>query len=127
MTKNGSRAVEAAKLANGARRMPIRKVTVDLTGDFDGWNFTARVGLKMGEYLSLMEYVDKEPTVRESLIEMKTILTRQLVSWNFVDENGDELPADADGIDALPLDLLSSCFTSLMGVIGKAPLASVAK
>ena len=123
MTKNGSRAV----VVENVRRMPVRMATVDLTGDYEGWNFTARVGLKMGEYEALMDFVDRESSMRESLAEMKCILARQLVSWNFVDEDGDAIPPDADGIDELPLDLLAACFTSLMGVIGKSPLASVAK
>mgnify|MGYP001575319374 FL=1 len=114
-------------MSKNGRRMPIRMATVDLNGDYDGWNFTARVGLKMGEYTALMDFVDRgDASLRDNLNEMKKILVRQLVSWNFVDEDGNGLPADEVGIDALPLDLLSLCFTSLMGVIGKAPLASAA-
>ena len=74
-----------------------RSTTVSLTGNYTGWEFTARM-VSVGEYRRIKENLNLDAAL-EFLVDI-------LESWNFVDEKGKPLgkPSVAT-IAYLPLEL----------------------
>lgn len=64
------------------RMMPVKSRTIELTEDWDGWQFTARTNPSIGVFEKLQS--GDFGLICEALGE--TIL-----DWNFVDESGDSL------------------------------------
>lgn len=66
------------------RKMPVKIDKVNLTGDYEGWWFVARLNPKMELFNMLM---------RGTYDGMVTVLSELTVGeWNFVDEDGQALP-----------------------------------
>lgn len=63
--------------------MPVKSEKIELIGDYDGWEFEARLNppLKVFGDLSSGEFGRIAPALAKIVIE-----------WNFLDENGNELP-----------------------------------
>ena len=65
-------------------KMPIRTHDFELTGDYTEWKFTARTNIPVGT-------IEQLQTGKMSDIVLG--LSDILLSWNFVDENGEDLKA----------------------------------
>ena len=83
-----------------SRRLVIRTRDLELTGDFVGWRFTARMNPTL---YTLAELSSKE---FERIIAAMTQIVR---AWNFVDEEGKDMPAPSEeSVGQLPTDLLNA-------------------
>lgn len=88
--------------AEGALRLPIRSATVELDGDYAGFMCKMRLnprrsvvqGMTLGEIRALSES-----------------LAKVIISWNFVDEDGEPLEITPENIHDLPDDLLGATMT----------------
>ena len=79
------------------RKMPIKTATISLNGDYEGWEFTARINppLRIFGDLSSSEF-DR----------ITSALSEVLLSWNFVDEQGVSLGEPSEEtVGELPVDL----------------------
>lgn len=86
------------KKKDAQRRMPVRTATVELAGDFEGWTATMRVNPKMRTLDDLRSGDD---------VRLRAAVASLVVDWNFVDEEGEPLPAARDGgIDECTDELL---------------------
>lgn len=96
------------------RRMPIRKKVVNLTGTFEGWNFT---GI-LNPPLRVIEDLTSGETSR-----LATGIARVVSApWNFVDEEGKALPdPELEVIRDLPIDLIEAIAKAYMEEQGKLP------
>lgn len=91
------------------RKMPVRERVVKLTGEWEGWEFTARINPPLRALSDLAS---------GSFARFINGLGDIVLGWNFVDEKGEPiLPVDEKGkptppgeggnypVDALPVDL----------------------
>lgn len=92
-----------------AARPPGRTVDVKLSGDFEGWECTARADFKAG-WLADLQSGD--------IGKIIDVLGKIIVSHNFPDENG-QLAADVREVD--PYDGLIEAGTAIFAAIGKLP------
>ena len=79
--------------------MPVKTKLIQLTGEYEGWEFEARINPPLSVFgdLSSGEFVRIAPA-----------LTKIVRSWNFVDEEGKPLPNPSiDTINELPLELIT--------------------
>lgn len=115
------------------RRMPVRTATAVLHGaDYEGWEFTFRTNPPLGLWgkgaAMATSYDESDPSSSSRVVEgMMTLLDAVIMSWNFVDEEGNDLPCNRDGLDRLPLDLIQRIFERVNEVISNAPLVSSGK
>lgn len=115
--------------ARGQRRLPIKTVVVELDGDYDGWQFEMRKNPPAGmlvQGLSMVAGVDEnDASTFSGSIEGMAILLRGLIrNWNFVDEDGNDMPLTEESIRNLPLDLLGICFSRATDEVQQSPLVS---
>lgn len=89
----------ATKLAPAAPALPVRttEITFDDVG-YPGWKATVRTNFGIGLFDAVAQ--------SGQLQEFPALIAEVLVSWNFVDAKGAELPADEDGLRRAPHDLL---------------------
>lgn len=73
------------------RKAPINKATVQLTGPWEGWEFTARTNPPIG-VLKWFSSGDLELIIKG--------IARIMLEWNFVDENGEPYPPTPDAMDS---------------------------
>ncbi len=99
------------------RRMPIKTRVVELDGDYAGWRATVRTNAPFANFLRLSQLSgeDNAATVK-ALGEVYAMLPKLVHGWNFVDEDGEPLPCNAEGFAQLPTDLV----LALVGAIGNA-------
>jgi hypothetical protein len=79
---------------SGARRLPVAYATVQLDGEYEGWWAEVRTNPRY----STIEMLSDPVRVYEGIAEI-------VKRWNFVDEEGQEIPATADGCKVMPVDL----------------------
>lgn len=85
------------------RRMPIRTGKVVLVGSYEGWTAEMRVNPPL-RVLQEMESGNMD-RVKEAMASL-------IISWDFVDEEGEPLkPAGKGGIEQCPIDLLQDLAT----------------
>lgn len=78
--------------------MPVRTRVATLDGDYAGWNATLRTNPPMRV---LTEFSSGQ------FDRILSALREVVIDWDFVDEEGQPLPAPADGgLEACPLDLM---------------------
>lgn len=78
--------------------MPVRTAVLALDGDYEGWSATVRTNPRS---IVLDEFGS------EDFMRIRKALAQIVLTWNFVDEDGEPLPApDAGGVDACPPDLI---------------------
>jgi len=93
------------------RRMPIKLETFRLDGDYEGWEFTARVNPPVGV---LDDLQSGEPE------KVYAVLAFLIKNWNFVDEEGKSLgKPSAEAIRKLPIDLLFQIVDKVTDRMGK--------
>ena len=66
------------------RKMPVKTREIVLTDEWDGWKFTARTNPPLGVFFEITS---------GDLQRIVGGIATVLVSWNFVDEDGQPLPA----------------------------------
>lgn len=79
--------------------MPVKTATIELTGDYEGWEFEARMNPPLSIFgdLSSGEFERIAPA-----------LAKIVRSWNFIDESGVPLGNPSkDAINELPLELVT--------------------
>ena len=88
-------------MSENPRKAPVRTARVELTGDYEGWWFDARINPRMSTFtLVTSGEIDK-------LIDG---LAQLLMAWNYVDEEGDPLPQpynNAEAVSLLSTDLFN--------------------
>lgn len=98
------------------RRMPVKLATFQLDGDYEGWEFTARVNPPVG----ILDELQSGESDR-----IYGALAFLIKDWNFVDEEGKPLgKPSAKTIRQLPIDLIFEIVdrvTSKMGELGPKP------
>lgn len=113
---------------SSGRRMPIRRERAELSGDYQGWWFEYRANPPLGrwgESLKLITSFDSDDpkTGANAIFGMVSVLEVLLLSWNFVDEEGQDLPLDKSGLNQLPLDLVNLVFSLATTGMTSSPLA----
>lgn len=95
------------------RKMPIKTEVIALTGDWDGWSFTARTNAPISVFSDIASG------------EFQRIihgLAKVIRAWNFVDEEGGECPApSAASIGELPLELVTAIANAFVDELTKLP------
>lgn len=66
------------------RKMPVKMQRIELTGDYEGWEFTGRTNPKMATLDDISSGVFRRITGG---------LAEVVIDWNFVDEQGAALPS----------------------------------
>jgi len=88
------------------RVMPVKKQTIQLKDDYDGWSFAARINMPI-KTLSMIS----DGTLEGLIGGLSSIV----LSWNFVDETGKALGKPTDEIiGSLPFDLVSAMATAMV-------------
>jgi hypothetical protein len=87
------------------RRMPIERaeLTIDLPG-YEDW----RVTVRLNPSWRLLEDDLRRALAAGDTARFAKALTRIILDWNFVDEEGEPLPVSEEGVSALPDDLLAA-------------------
>lgn len=96
------------------RKMPIKVARVYLDGDYEGWWADLRVNAPFGMFLGMLDLLggdlegDQAAGIRiaRALGELVVALAGVVKAWNFVDEAGQPLPCNLDGLKRLPKDLV---------------------
>lgn len=98
------------------RRMPIKTRTVELDGDYAGWSATVRTNAPFSNFLQLSQLSgDDGQAALKALAEIYSLLPKLIFGWNFVDEEGEPLPCNAEGFAQLPADLLVQLISAVNG------------
>lgn len=113
------------------RKLPVKRVEVQLTGDYEGWHFAYRQNPPMGPYLERMAALQSmdqsdETSVVRAMDGMYGVLDLMLIDWNFVDEEGEDMAPTLESLRQLPMDLIQEMFSQMKGAVTEAPLASSA-
>jgi len=104
------------------RKMPVRSMKVELDGDYTGWWVNVRTNPPAGALADAAAAFPQDTELKpEDLVTLVPalydILALVLTSWNFVDENGKDIPID--GLKLLPIDLLVLTATKVLEAITK--------
>jgi len=79
-------------------KIPNRKLVIELA-DYEGAEVTCRLDVKMKTFFSLQDLASDNA----SIISAYTTFGNEILeSWNFENENGEPIPADADGMLDIP-------------------------
>jgi hypothetical protein len=93
--------------------MPVRSAPIELEGSYEGWTAMVRVNMPVVQYNVLFG---------GSWAERFGALAEVVLEWNFVDDEGMEIPITPDGMELLPLDLLQDLLRRIDEAVA-APLA----
>jgi hypothetical protein len=116
------------KTAATARKMPIKTRRITLTEEgYEGWWVDYRTNPPLGRWgrgvSKAMSFSEDDPASSMNTIEgMLDVLELTLVEWNFVDEEGNDLPKTREGLDRLPQELLNAIFAQVNEGVSEAPL-----
>ena len=95
---------EAQYSTNGTRRMPVKTARLDFTEDgYPDFHADRRLNLPIRINRRL-----NEVAAGADEGEFRALLLEVYPWWDFVDEEGGEIPHTVDGFDALPDDLLTA-------------------
>lgn len=124
----------SSKRSNGhtpsaPRRMPIKTRRVDLDAEYEGWWWEFRTNPPLGRWAEgvrlATSYDEADPGSSANAVDgMLKVLEVVLVDWNFVDEDGNALPKDREGLDRLPMEIMTAMFSKVNESINEAPLVS---
>jgi len=99
-----------------ARKLPIRTQVIELTDEYEGWNFTARTNPP------IRAFGDVASGDFDRIVKGLAQIVR---AWNFVDEAGDNmLVPSIETIGDLPLDLVTAVANRYVEELSKLPPAS---
>lgn len=98
-------------MAAEQRKLPIKTRDIELTGDYEGWHFTARTNPPMRVLTDLSS---------GDLERITEALGGVIVAWNFVDEAGEPMAKPSpDAVRELPVDLAMEVARSFSTEVGK--------
>jgi len=111
------------------RTMPIKKVRLELEGDYEGWWIDIRsnppVGLLIDSITTFQTAQAEEPenfqVIMPAIFDMLLLV---IIAWNFVDDKGKDIPASMNGLKQLPIDLVVGLADKVQEVIVGLPLVS---
>jgi hypothetical protein len=93
------------------RKLPIKTRDIELTGDYEGWHFTARTNPPMRVLTDLSS---------GDLNLITEALGGVIVDWNFVDEEGKAMANPSpEAVRELPVDLAMEVARSFSVEVGK--------
>jgi hypothetical protein len=102
------------------RKLPVKLKQIQLVGEWEGWEFTARTNPTMATL---------EEMGSGDIRRICGALGKVVTEWNFVDEDGNPLinPRESESpedlILSLPLDLATAMAQSISGEIVSVPPA----
>lgn len=99
-------------MSDAPATMPVRTRVVEMDGEYAGFHATMRMNISMQTLEALSRSEDLYPTVA-GIVQ----------GWNFVDEAGQPIAPDADGLRSLPIDLFQMLQTKY-GEVLRNPLAA---
>lgn len=100
-------------MSSTKRKMPVKTDTIKLTGEWEGWEFVARINP------SLRCFAD---AASGDFDRMESAVGELIISWNFVDESGDPLEYNGkESASILPLDLVTVVISAVMERLSKVP------
>lgn len=107
------------------RKLPVKVETIQLNGDYKGWEFTCRTNPPWGDFVNKLVELDKVDQTKpaEANDKLYELLSYMVTGWNFVDENGKDIPFNRKGFDKVPLDLIRETIQRAREAIEKIPLA----
>lgn len=107
------------------RTMPIRKVEVELGGEWEGWKITVRKSVPFGQLIdSITVLEDSDGTrSREVINAIFSILNLLIVDWNYVDTEGNSIPVGRVGWAALDYELLMLTVRSAQKAVTTLPFS----
>lgn len=93
------------------RKMPVRVKTLTLDGDYEGWELDVSVNPKLSVFGDLAS---------GEFDRIAVALSKIIKKWNFVDEEGEALPAPSVvSIEELPLELVTLISNKFVEELGK--------
>ena len=110
-------------------KIPIKTKRIKLDGDYDGGWVDVRINPPAGElldYIAAIQEADKED-MGKLAPPCYGILEMAIMAWNFTDAKDIDIPCDAKGLKALPVDLLILLTVKVQEAMVALPLASNAK
>ena len=79
-------------------KIPNRKLVIELA-DYEGAEITCLLDVKMKTFFSLQDLASDNDSIESAY----TVFGDQILeSWNFENQNGEEIPATADGMMEIP-------------------------
>jgi hypothetical protein len=104
-------------MAQEIRKMPVRTKEIELTGDYAGWKFTGRINPPMSTLDDL---------VSSNFNRIIAGLSKIVLAWNFVDEEGQPLAiasnnGDENTMGQIPIDLAMEMAKALTDAITEVP------
>lgn len=91
----------------GYRKIP-RIYTLKFDNEFEGLEVRLK-SIKIGEMRRMLRLIDAdEDNTTEVLDGMVALISKGLVSWNLLEEDGSPTPATAEEVDELDFDLLKT-------------------
>jgi len=113
--------------AKPKRRMPVKTAEVDFAGtDYEGFHAQRRINAPIGLN---RRYWDMGPET--PLEEAAEILLELFPSWDFADEEGEDIPHTVDGFKSLPKELIDLLnvrgLAALKGAVMPDPLGEPSK
>jgi hypothetical protein len=79
--------------------VPQRELTIDLTGDFAGAQVVCKLDVSIQTFLDLQQMSTSEESIIKSYNKFGEEI---LLSWNFTNSDGTDLPATGEGMLELP-------------------------
>lgn len=103
-------------------KMPVKSKTFEVKGY--GWEYEARVNPPLGVFLEKLEVLQtaNKADMNKLVSAMYDILEMMLLTWNFKDEAGGDLPANREGLKKLPFDLLMAMIDAIKSEAFSVPL-----
>jgi hypothetical protein len=95
------------------RKEPVRTQEIALKDDYEGWTFTARMNPPISAFSDVAS---------GDFVRIAHGLAKVIRQWNFVDEDGVELPAPTETlISERPLDLVTAMTQAYVEELNKLP------
>ena len=83
-------------------RLPEKTARINFEGtDYDGAEIQLRLSVKFSEFIALRESAQGEDQETMARLFGETVL----IDWNLEDADGNPIPANSDGMLAIPLEL----------------------
>ena len=112
--------------------MPVKTARLELRGEWKGWWVDIRINAPVGLLLDAMiafqtAQAETPEDIQKVGPPLYDMLELTIHRWNFVDDQGKDLPANREGIKRIGLDLLVLLASEVPGVVVSLPLASSGK
>ena len=98
-------------------KIPRRTVGMTFTGDYEGAEIEAQLDVSIGMFLDIQELVSGD----KALEVFGAFGDSALISWNLLDDDGNPLPANGDGMRALPTAMGNLIIEQWMEAVANTP------